>query len=68
MGRWSGRKREKILNGPTGDKRFEDEGGRESSISRQRARLYNGCIHLGRARVESHSRGRSSKSESCQEF
>ena len=29
--------------------------GRESSISRQRARLYRGGIHLGRARVGSHS-------------
>ena len=48
--------------------------GRECSISRQRARLYNGCIHVGEVRGGSHSviseytTGGSSKSESCHEF
>ena len=49
--------------------------GWECSISRRRARLYSGGIHVGKVRGESHSvmsgstagRG-SSKSESCQEF
>ena len=47
---------------------------RECSISRRRARLYSGSIHVGGARGESHSvtsgntAGGSSKSENCQEF
>ena len=39
--------RENIQNGLMGDKRFEDESGRECSISRQRARLHSGDIHVG---------------------
>ena len=54
--------REQIQIGPTGDKRFEDESG-ECSISRRRATLYSGGIHVGGVRRESqcyewrHSRG-----------
>ena len=47
--------REKIQNGQTGDKKFENEGGRECNISREGARLYSGGIHVGGVRRESHS-------------
>ena len=48
--------------------------GQVCSISRQRARLYSGGIHVEGVRGESHSvtngdtSGGSSKNESCQEF
>ena len=48
--------------------------GRECSISRRKARLYSGGVHVGGVRGGSHSvasgdiAGGSSKSESCQEL
>ena len=48
--------------------------GRECSISRLKARLYSGGIHVGGVRGESHSvtsgdaAGGSSKNQSCQEL
>ena len=49
--------REKILNRLTGDKirDLKTRVGRECSISRRRARLYRGGIHVGGARGGSHS-------------
>ena len=67
-------KREKILNRPTGIRSLKTRVGQECSISRRRARLYGGGIHLGGAREEvtvlrvGSQQGDSSKSESCQEF
>ena len=57
MGRW-------------GIRGLETRVGRESCISRRRAKLYSGGIHVGEVRVGSHSvtAGGSSKSESCQEL
>ena len=44
--------------------------GQDCSISRRRARLYRGGVHVGGVRGESYSvsAGGSSMSESCQEF
>ena len=47
--------REKIQNGPTGIRSLKTRMGRECSISRERARLYSGSIHVGGVRGESHS-------------
>ena len=47
--------REKIQKGPTGIRRLKTRMGRERSISRERARLYSGSIHVGEVRGESHS-------------
>ena len=38
-----------------GDKRFGDEGGRESIVSRGGARLHSGSIHIGGVRGGSYS-------------
>ena len=58
MGRW-------------GIRSLEMRVGRDSSVSRGRARLHSGDIHVGGVRGESYSDsagGGSSKSESCQEL
>ena len=66
--------RETIQNGQTGIRDLKTRVGRERSISKWRARLYSGGIHVGGIRGESHSvtsgtqQGSSSKSEGCQEF
>ena len=49
------RQREKIQNGQTGDKMFEDEVGEGVHISKRRARLYSGGIRVGGVRGETHS-------------
>ena len=61
--------REKIRNGPTVDKRFEDEVGRECSISREgldcTVEVY--MSEESEEGVTVLQQGSSSKSESCQE-
>ena len=47
--------REKIQIGKKRDKRFEDKGGREFSISRGGDRLYSGGIHVRGVRKGSRS-------------
>ena len=49
--------REKIQNGPTGDKRFEDKGEKGVQHLRRRARLYSEdtSIYVGGVRGESHN-------------
>ena len=57
--------------GRRGIKGLETRVGRECSISRGRARLYSGGIHVGGVGGRSHSDkagGGSSKSEGCQEL
>ena len=60
--------------GRRGIRRLKMRMEREYSISRRRARWYSGDIHVGGDRGESqcyeweHNRGRSSKSDSCQEL
>ena len=66
--------REKIQNGPTRIKSLKKRMGRECRISRRRARLCSGGIHVGGVRGESHSvtsgdtAGGSTKSESYPDF
>ena len=67
--------RKKYRMGRQGIRCLKTRVGRECSISRRRARLYSGGIHVGGVRRESHiaasgdtAGGGSSKSESCQEF
>ena len=47
--------KEKIQKGPTGHKKFEEDGRAGRSTSRRRARLYSGGIRVGGVRGESHS-------------